>query len=333
MSPLLKKSFILAVALHIVFIVLWSASTYLSIGLGGKTETNENIVDLSLIDDDYTIGEETRIVSRGNEGSLAEEEPEEEKPEEPELQEDPEPQQMTKITENTAEQSVEENIGDERAPTENVDDRGTNFAQAEQGFDISQAVSDLTKEDVVVENLQNKPPKPAEAEDEPKDEASTLRFPIPASDIIAAPNRPSDLKNLANRDEAAPRPQSQNNSDGNQQGSPGQNNDSLDDILGNAMGGENQLQIRDAIIKQLGACYNPPIVPTSEKYRIPVVVTLSAAGEIIKADFEEGYRPKDDYERAKADAALRAAQNPACQRVNGAAGIVQEGHKITIPFS
>lgn len=337
MTPLLKKSFILAVVLHITFVILWSTSTYLSIGLGGKIEVNENIVDLSLIDDDYTIGDETRIVSQGNEGSFAKEPEEEEAEEEPEEKPAPEeeetPQQMTKLSENEAEQRVEENISNERAPTENVDDRGSNFTQAESGFDLSQAVNELTTgEDVVVEQPQNEPLKPAEPEDKPQDEASSLRFPIPATEVPGPPNKPSDLKNLANRMEAAPRPQSQNNTDGNKPGSPGEAGDSLDDILGNATSGGNQLQIRDAVIKQLGRCYNPPIVPTDKKYRIPVVVTLSASGQITKAEFEAGYSPQDGYERAKADAALRAAQNPNCQNIGGASGIVGEGTQITIPF-
>ncbi len=336
MSPLLRKSLILAILTHMAFIVFWGGSTYLSLNFnwGHNSDINEVIVDLTLVGNDFSIGEDTRIVSQGDNGAGAEPSENGEKSVAPEE----DPQQMTRISENEAEQRIEENISDERAPTENVDDSGTNFTQTEQGNDLSQAIDDIAGENVVVEDsTQNTNDKPEEdpQEEQPQDEASALRFPIPVTDIPAPPNRPSDLKNIANREEASRQARAnENQNEASGQGNSGAPGDNLDDILGNAMDGENQLKVRDAVIAQLGqrGCYNPPLAPEEKKYYIPVVITLSAAGQIINAEFESGYRPKDDYERAKADAALRATQHPACETINGIVGMVSEGKQLTIPF-
>lgn len=334
MSPLLKKAFVFAVLTHIAFMLFWGGSTYLSMGLGWgrKVEVNSNPVDFIAIDDDFSIGDETAIQSQGDEGGITDTPTEEDIPE----QVEPEPEPITKPAENEAEKVIEENEGEDRAPTENVENRGTNFTQTESGNDTAANANDsLGVDEMLIEEQPSQEKTKEEPKEEPIDPASRLRFPIPATDVATPPNRPSDLKNIANKLDSAPKPQAQGNQErAGQEGTPGAEGDSLEDILGNATSGGNTLKASDAIAKQVGerGCYNPPIIPTQKTYRIPVVVTLSSSGQITDASFKAGYSPQDDYEDKRAQAALRAVQDPRCNTIEALSGQVEEGRKETIIF-
>ncbi len=335
MSPLLRKAFFFAIFTHIAFMVFWGGSTYISMGLGWgrKVEVNNNAVDFIAIDDDFSIGDETRIVSQGNEGGATDTPEEEEIPEQEEQEDTP----ITPPSENIADRNVEENMGEENAPTDRGES-GSNFTQPEEGLDISAGVSDITGDDamLVPEQPSAEPPKDEPEEEEPQDPASRLRFPIPATDVAAPTNRPSDLKNIANRIEASERPtQSGDENRAGQEGAPGENIDDLmNSISGNASEGGNQLDVRDAIVKQVSSssCYQGTSRLTNNEYRIPVVVTLSSAGEVKNAELERGYTPSDDYERAAVDNALRAFHHPRCQSFASLNGQVEEGQQVTIIF-
>ncbi|MFV0432154.1 MAG: hypothetical protein ACK5MJ_08290 [Alphaproteobacteria bacterium] len=332
MTPILKKSLIVSFILHVALLLGGGkgigAIMGLILGLFGidiSHNTDQKIdipvVDISVVE----ISDVTNIPMQGDNGSNAkevEEQPQEEPAKAPE-------EVITKATEKEAEKVVEENIGDERAPTENVDDAGSNFTQGETTDQLAEEVMKITEEEV--DKPKEDKEEPPKEEEKPKSE---YKWDVPISDIVIK-NRPSDLKNLANREEAAPQAQSQGeNQTSDNAGDMGEN---LDDILGqelaNSTSGEATATLISAIKGQLGACYAPPIsYPTGRDYTILIRAVFSANGRIISSQYAPGYNPLDDIERARADAALRATRDSNCNQINLPNGQIEEGYTIDLPF-
>lgn len=331
MSPILKKSLIASALLHIL--VIFGGS--LGIGVlfawvlnlfGIDVQKHEDKIDVPVVDISIVeISDVTNIPIVGDNGTNADT-----PQEEPQAQE-PQPEEViAQPTENTAEEVVEENVGDETAPTEAVDDAGSNFTQSEAADALSEEVM------TIVEEVKEEDPKPEEQpKEEPKPEEQ-YNWDIPISEVVVQ-NRPSEFKNLANREEAAPQAQTTEipeNQPAEAQGDVGPN---LDDLLNsevaNSTSGEATATLISVIKGQLGACYSPPVsYPTGRDYTILIRAVFSGDGRIVNSQYAPGYVPQDDIERARADAALRATRNSNCNQINLPSGSIEDGYSIDLPF-
>lgn len=331
MSPILKKSLIASVFLHVLIIF----GSSLGIGVlfawvlnlfGIDIQKHEERIDVPVVDISIVeISDVTNIPIVGDNGTNADT-----PKEEPAPVEKPAEEVIAKPTETIAEEVVEENVSDENAPTEAVDDAGSNFAQNEAADALSEEVM------TIVEDVEDKPTPEEQPKEEEKKPNEQYKWDVPISEVVVQ-NRPAEFKNLANREEAAPQVQTAQTETTQPTEAQGDVGPNLDDLLNNEVAnstsGEATATLISVIKGQLGACYSPPVsYPTGRDYTILIRAVFSADGRIVNSQYAPGYVPQDDIERARADAALRATRNSNCNQINLPNGSIEDGYSIDLPF-